>query len=76
MRASEIEFLNVCYDVKVFLAVSKFELAMYEDGSYADFYVNLLKDCLGLCHILNGFAFNLTAEDSRIKIRVFENYSE
>ena len=44
MRKSLSEFIETCFDIKVYFAVSSYELHDYEDGGYADFKVNKIND--------------------------------
>ena len=76
MRSSEVDFLNVCHRVQVFLCVSNFAFHFREDGCFSDFYVGQLRDCPALCRILTDYTFRLFVEDDMIRIRVFENFSD
>lgn len=65
--------IDTCYDIKVFLAVSSYELHQYEDGSYADFKVAKVNDPCTLLLIAGSHNVRLFADGDNIIIRVYEN---
>ena len=67
------KLIDTCYDIKVFLGVSSYELHQYEDGSYADFKVIKVADPRTLLNIAGTHQVRLFAEGDNIIIRVFES---
>ena len=67
------KLIDTCYDIKVFLAVSSYELHQYEDGSYADFKVRKVNDPGTLLRIVGSHEVRLFADGDYIIIRVLEN---
>ena len=76
MRKSLSEFIETCFDIKVYLAVSSYELHDYEDGGYADFKVNKINDPKKLSRIIGNHEYRILADDGFIRVRVFENFEE
>lgn len=76
MRKSLSTFIETCFDIKVFLAVGSYELHDYEDGDYADFKVNKIKDPKTLSRIIGNHEYQILADDGFLRVRVFENYEE
>lgn len=76
MRKSLSTFIDRCFDIKVFLAVGSYELHDYEDGDYADFKVSKIDDPKTLSRIIGNLDYRILADDSFIKIRVFEDFKE
>ena len=65
--------IDTCYNIKVFLAVSSYELHQYEDGSYADFKVAKVTDPRSLLITAGSHQVRLFADGDNIIIRVFES---
>lgn len=65
--------IDTCYNLKVFLCVSSYELHQYDDGSYADFKVTKVADPRTLLIKVGSHQVKLFAEDDNIIIRVFES---
>lgn len=65
--------IDTCYNLKVFLCVSSYELHQYDDGSYADFKVTKVADPRTLLIKAGSHQVKLFAEDDNIIIRVFES---
>lgn len=76
MRKSLEELIDTCFDIKVHLQVSSFELHYYEDGADALFKVNKIKDLKTLSDIKGKHECIIFAENQDVCIRVFENYQE
>ena len=76
MRNSLSSFIDRCFDIKVFLAVGSYELHDYEDGDYADFKVSKIDDPKTLSRIIGNLDYRILADDSSVKIRVFEDFKE
>ncbi len=76
MRTSLSEFIETCFDVKVYLAVGSYELHDYEDGDYADFKVNKINDPKTLLQIIGNHECRILADDGFMRVRVFENFEE
>ena len=67
------KLINTCYDIKVFLEVSSYELHQYDDGSYADFKAAKVTDPRTLLIIAGSHQVRLFADGDYIIIRVFES---
>jgi len=67
------KLIDTCYNIKVFLAVSSYELHQYEDGSFADFKVAKVTDPRTLLIKAGSHQVRLFAEGDYIIIRVFES---
>lgn len=76
MRKSLAELIERMHDVKIHLDVAKYELFDYDDGAFADIYVDVIKEPKPLCFIIGYLKFQITAEENLIKIRVFEYFNE
>lgn len=76
MRKSLSTFIDKCFDVKVHLAVGSYEVHDYEDGDYADFKVEKIKDPKTLSRIIGNLDYQIFAEYSFVIVRVYENYEE
>lgn len=66
------KLIDTCYNLKVILKVSSYELHQYEDGSFADFRVGQIADPRTLLIKAGGHLVKLFAEGDYIIIRVFE----
>lgn len=73
MTTTLSNLIDTCYNIKVFLAVSSYELHQYEDGSYADFKVTKVVDPRTLLIKAGSHQVKLFAEDDNIIVRVFES---
>lgn len=67
------KLIDTCYRIKVFFAVSSYELHQYEDGSYADFKVAKVTDPRSLLKIAGSHEVRLFPDSGNIIVRVFEN---
>lgn len=67
------KLIDTCYNLKVILKVSSYELHQFEDGSYADFRVRQISDPRTLLIKAGGHVVKLFADADNIIIRVFEN---
>lgn len=67
------KLIDTCYNIKVFLAVTHYELHQFEDGSFADFKVNTLSDPRSLLIKAGSHQVRLFADGDNIIIRVFES---
>lgn len=76
MRKSLSTFIDKCFDVKVHLAVSSYELNDYEDGDFADFKVKKIADPKTLSRIVGNHDYMILADDGFVIVRVYENYEE
>lgn len=76
MRKSLSDFIETCFDIKVYLAVGSYELHDYEDGDYADFKVNKINDPKTLSRIIGNLEYSILADDGFLRVRVFENFKE
>lgn len=76
MRLSLSTFIETCFDIKVFLAVGSYELHDYEDGDYADFRVNKIKDPKTLSRIIGNLDYWILADNGSIIVRVYEDFKE
>lgn len=76
MRNSMIQLIEIAYDVKVFCAVSSYELHHYDDGSYVDIKVMKINDPRTLCRLVKNLEFRLIEEEGNIVIRIFEDFRE
>lgn len=76
MRDSLIQFLEVCFNVKVFLKQPSFVFYFYEDGCYADFKQPKIHEPKVLNKILQGFDYIIFSHGDELIIRVFENYED
>ena len=73
MTTTLSNLIDTCYDIKVFLAVSSYELHQYEDGSYADFKVSKVADPRTLLLLAGSHEVTLFAYGDYSVIRVFES---
>ena len=76
MRKSLEELINRMYNVKTYLSVAKYELCDYDDGAFADIYVQSVNDPKKLCNIIGRLDFRIIADEEKIRIRVFEDFNE
>ena len=67
------KLIDTCYNIKVLLAVSSYELHQYEDGSYVDFKVTKVTDPRSLLITAEQHQVRLFADGDYIIIRVFES---
>ena len=73
MTKSLSNLVDTCYNLKVFLGVTHYELHQYEDGSYCDFKVLKITDPRTLLIKAGSHQVRLFAENDLIVVRVFEN---
>lgn len=73
MTNSLSNLIDTCYNIKVFLACSSYELHQYDDGSYADIKVTKVADPRTLLIKAGSHQVRLFADDDYIIIRVFES---
>ena len=76
MRKSLAELIDKMYNVKTYLSVAKYELYDYNDGAFADIYVNSISEPKKLCSIIGNLDFRIIADEERIRIRIFEDFNE
>lgn len=76
MRNSLSTLIEKCFDIKVHLAVSSYELYDYEDGDYVDFKVDKINDPKTLSRIIGGNKYRILADNGFLIIRVYENFME
>lgn len=76
MRQSLSTFIDTCFDIKVHLQVSSYELHHYEDGADAVFKVYKIKDPKTLLRIMGKLECIIYAENQDVCIRVFEDFQE
>lgn len=72
MTTSLENLIDTCYNIKLFLKVSSYELHQYEDGSYADFKVRNIREPRTLLKAAGSHEVTLLSEDNNIVVRVFE----
>lgn len=65
--------IDTCYNLKVFLTCSSYELHQYDDGSFADFKVTKVADPRTLLIKAGSHQVRLFADGDYIIIRVFES---
>lgn len=73
MTNSLSNLIDTCYNIKVFLKVSSYELHQYEDGSYAYFKVRNIKDPRTLLLIAGSHQVTLFADGDDITIVIYES---
>lgn len=76
MRQSLSKLIDTCFDIKVHLQVSSYELHDYEDGAYAVFKIYKIKDPKTLLRIIGKHECIIYAESQYLCIKVFEDYQE
>lgn len=76
MRKSLEELIETCFDIKVHLQVSGYELHDYQDGADAVFKVAKIRDPKTLIRIIGKLECRIFAENQDVIIRVFEDYQE
>lgn len=76
MRQSKYLFVDACFDIKVFLAVGSYEMHDYDDGCYADFKVQSIKDPKTLNNVIAPLDYRILADADMVVIRVFEDFKE
>ena len=76
MRKSLEQLIDTTYDVKIYFQVGSFDLHMYEDESYADFYVRGVYDAAELLNLVQNLKIKILFDDRGLIVRLFENYSE
>lgn len=73
MTNSLSNLIDTCYNIKVFLGVSSYELHQYEDCSYAYFKVRKISDPRTLLKIAGSHQVTLFADGDDITITIYEN---
>lgn len=76
MRHTMEVLMDTCHDVIIHLRVASVEVSYYEDGSYADFKVDQIKDPKTLNRIIGNLDYSIFSQDEKIVIRVYEDYCE
>lgn len=76
MRKSLSEFIDTCFDVKVHLGISSYEIHDSLDGDYADFLVNKITDPKALLNKVGDHVCRIIADDGFMRVRVFENFKD
>lgn len=76
MRQSLEEFIETCFKIKVHLQVGSYELHDYEDGDYAEFKTNKIRDPKTLLRIVGQHEVRIYAKDDQVVVAVYEDFKE
>ena len=76
MRNSMVELIERAYDLKVYFALSSYELHHFDDGSYVDLRTKSIKDPRTLCRLAGRLTFYILETDNGLVVRLFEDYNE
>lgn len=76
LRESLQSLIEECRKIKVAFQSSGYELHDYEDGAFADFRLQSINNLASLANMTKGFEVRIYANDDKLVLRIFENYTE
>lgn len=74
LRESLTAFIEECGKVKKALKASGYKLYDFNDGYFADFQIQTIKDFALLANVTNGYRVRIHAEEDQVIVRIYENY--